>query len=73
MNNSHTYVYMYIFYIYTSFFHQDYIFALLTGYCDPPEGIEMKEGLHYNPYFPGGSIAMAQALFNEMLEYDDGE
>ncbi|XP_062568017.1 cytochrome c1, heme protein, mitochondrial-like [Saccostrea cucullata] len=51
---------------------EDYIFSLLTGYCDPPAGVNVPEGVHYNPYFPGGLIAMAQALYNEIIEYDDG-
>lgn len=51
---------------------ENYIFALLTGYCDPPAGIELREGLHYNPYFAGGAIGMAQALYNEIIEYNDG-
>ncbi|XP_055685935.1 cytochrome c1, heme protein, mitochondrial [Lutzomyia longipalpis] len=51
---------------------EDYIFALLTGYVDPPAGIVLREGQHYNPYFPGGAISMAQALYNEVLEYEDG-
>ncbi|ORX92405.1 hypothetical protein K493DRAFT_338827 [Basidiobolus meristosporus CBS 931.73] len=50
----------------------DYIFALLTGYYDPPPGVEVKEGLYYNPYFPGGSIAMARALYDGIVEYEDG-
>jgi len=50
----------------------DYVFALLTGYRDPPAGIELREGLHYNPYFPGGALGMAQALMNDIVEYDDG-
>ena len=54
-------------------FCQDYVFALLTGYCDAPAGISLREGLYYNPYFPGGAIAMAQALYNEIIEYEDGE
>jgi ubiquinol-cytochrome c reductase cytochrome c1 subunit len=40
----------------------DYIFALLTGYVDAPAGKVMLPGLHYNPYFPGGAIAMAKQL-----------
>ncbi|MCO5585259.1 hypothetical protein L7F22_039192 [Adiantum nelumboides] len=28
----------------------DYIFALLTGYTDPPAGYEVPEGLNFNPY-----------------------
>ncbi|KAJ8919657.1 hypothetical protein NQ315_006184 [Exocentrus adspersus] len=51
---------------------EDYIFSLLTGYCDAPAGIVLREGQYYNPYFPGGAISMAQALFNEVIEYSDG-
>lgn len=51
---------------------EDYIFALLTGYMDPPAGVIIREGQYYNPYFPGGAISMAQALYNEVLEYADG-
>jgi len=51
---------------------QDYVFSLLTGYCDPPEGFDLKDGLHYNPYFAGGAIGMAQALFPGIYEYADG-
>lgn len=47
-------------------FFQDYVFALLTGYCDAPAGIPLREGQYYNPYFPGGAISMAQALYNEV-------
>jgi len=50
----------------------DYIFALLTGYVDPPAGVEVKEGLHYNPYFPNSWIGMAKALYDEVIEYSDG-
>jgi len=50
----------------------DYVYAVLTGYRDPPAGITVREGLHYNAYFPGGLIAMAQALANDLVEYDDG-
>ncbi|XP_047993217.1 cytochrome c1-2, heme protein, mitochondrial [Leguminivora glycinivorella] len=51
---------------------EDYIFALLTGYMDPPAGIVLREGQNYNPYFPGGAISMAQSLFDEAAEYSDG-
>jgi ubiquinol-cytochrome c reductase cytochrome c1 subunit len=49
-----------------------YIMSLLSGYCDPPAGVEAKEGLHYNPYFNGGWIAMAKALYDDVIEYSDG-
>ncbi|EAT36007.1 AAEL011871-PA [Aedes aegypti] len=51
---------------------EDYLFALLTGYCDAPAGIVLRDGQYYNPYFPGGAISMAQALYNESAEYSDG-
>lgn len=51
---------------------ENYIFSLLTGYADPPAGVKLMEGQHFNPYFPGGAIGMAQALYNEIIEYSDG-
>ena len=50
----------------------DYIVSLLTGYIDPPAGKSMLPGLHYNPYFPGGAIAMAKQLVDGQVEYEDG-
>lgn len=50
----------------------DYMFSILTRYADAPAGIEKKEGLHYHPYFPGSFIAMAKALYDDIIEYDDG-
>lgn len=32
----------------------------------------MREGLYYNPYFPGGAIAMPKMLADGGAEYDDG-
>ena len=51
---------------------QDYLFSLLTGYVDPPAGVEIREGMNYNPYFPGGAISMPRVLFDGLVEYDDG-
>lgn len=51
---------------------EDYIFSLLTGYCETPAGFVLPEDTHYNPYFYGGAIAMAEALYNEIIEYSDG-
>lgn len=52
----------------------DYIHALLTGYDEePPAGMEIAEGTHYNPYFIGGkSLAMAPPLSDDQVTYDDG-
>ncbi|KAM7421922.1 hypothetical protein PAMA_010143 [Pampus argenteus] len=51
---------------------EDYVFSLLTGYCEPPAGVAMREGLYFNPYFPGQAIGMAPPIYNEILEFDDG-
>ncbi|XP_034186263.1 cytochrome c1 isoform X1 [Osmia lignaria lignaria] len=51
---------------------ENYIFSLLTGYCDAPAGVQIGEGQYFNPYFPGGAIGMAQVIFDEVLEFEDG-
>jgi len=52
---------------------ENYLFSILTGYRDPPHGLKLRSGLYYNPYFPGGAIAMAPALtINDQVQYDDG-
>jgi ubiquinol-cytochrome c reductase cytochrome c1 subunit len=50
----------------------DYLFSLLTGYVDPPAGVELRDGMNYNPYFPGGAISMPRVIFDGLVEYDDG-
>ncbi|MBS0271507.1 MAG: cytochrome b N-terminal domain-containing protein [Proteobacteria bacterium] len=51
----------------------DYIYALLTGYeTTPPKEVQIAEGMHYNPYFPGGQIAMTPPLSEGIVTYGDG-
>jgi len=50
----------------------DYIYGLLTGYSDPPAGVEMGSGMNYNRIMPGHQIAMAQPLSDGQVEYTDG-
>jgi ubiquinol-cytochrome c reductase cytochrome c1 subunit len=52
----------------------DYIYSLLTGYTDDiPEGVEVPEGAHYNPYFINGpALAMAPPISDDVVAYDDG-
>ena len=45
---------------------ENYVYHLLTSYCDPPAGIELREGQNFNPYFPGGAIGMAAPIYNEV-------
>ncbi|VDK38854.1 unnamed protein product [Taenia asiatica] len=51
---------------------EDYVFHLLTGYCDPPPGRQLEENQYYNPYFAGGALTMAPPLYDEQVEYADG-
>jgi ubiquinol-cytochrome c reductase cytochrome b/c1 subunit len=50
----------------------DYVYALLNGYVDPPEGFELQPGLNYNAVYPGHQIAMANPLVDGVVEYGDG-
>jgi len=50
----------------------DYVMALLLGYEDPPEGVTVRPGLYYNPYFPGAKIGMPRQLNDGGVEYTDG-
>lgn len=51
----------------------NYIYSLLTGYGeDVPEHVEVAPGQYYNPYFPGGLLAMAPPLMNDLITYQDG-
>ncbi|KVK58321.1 ribosomal protein P2 [Agrobacterium sp. TS43] len=51
----------------------DYIHALLTGYQDPPAGVEVSEGTHFNPYFvSAAALKMAPPISADQVTYDDG-
>jgi ubiquinol-cytochrome c reductase cytochrome c1 subunit len=50
----------------------NYVHALLNGYRDPPPGVKVGEGQHYNLYFPGHQLAMAPPLSNDQVTYADG-
>jgi hypothetical protein len=32
----------------------------------------VREGLYYNPYFPGGAIAMPKVINDGGIEFEDG-
>ena len=40
----------------------DYVYALLTGYEETPEGTEIPDTAYYNKYYPGHAIAMPAPL-----------
>jgi len=50
----------------------NYLHALLTGYEDPPPGVTLMDGLHYNKWFAGGQIAMPNVLNEDQVEFADG-
>jgi ubiquinol-cytochrome c reductase cytochrome c1 subunit len=51
----------------------DYIHALLNGYEEPPAGVEVAQGTHYNPYFAAAAaLAMAKPLSDGQVTFDDG-
>ncbi len=50
----------------------NYVYSILTGYGAAPAEMKMNAGMHYNPYFPGGQIAMPPPLSNGQVAYADG-
>ncbi|NWG46934.1 MAG: cytochrome c1 [Alphaproteobacteria bacterium] len=49
-----------------------YIYSLMTGYQEPPPGVTLEAGMHYNPYMAGGQIAMPPQLVPDRVAYEDG-
>lgn len=65
-----------------------YVYSLLLGFHEPPAGLTVASGQHYNAYFagdtaaswsgdprlkpPGGFLAMAPPLDNANVVFDDG-
>ena len=66
-----------------------YIYSILSGYKEPPTGMTVPPGKHYNPYMPGdmssfwsgphdkvpegGFIAMPPPLADGKVTFDDGK
>ncbi len=50
----------------------DYIYSVLLGYEDPPEGMELDDGVYYNKYMYGNKIKMPQQLYTDLVNYNDG-
>ena len=50
-----------------------YVYNVLTGYhYQPPFGLDIPKGKHFNPYFDHMIIGMARQLYDGMIDYDDG-
>jgi len=50
----------------------DYIYSLLLGYEEAPEGLELDDGVYYNKYMSGNKIKMSEPLSDGIVEYLDG-
>ena len=50
----------------------DYIYSVLLGYEDPPNGVTLDDGVYYNKYMYGNKIKMSQPLYDGSVEYSDG-
>lgn len=50
----------------------NYVFGVLTGYAEPPEGVTLAPGQHYNKVMNGNVLAMAAPLSDGQITYEDG-
>ena len=50
----------------------DYIYSVLLGYEDPPEGMILDDGVYYNKYMYGNKIKMPKQLYEDLVTYNDG-
>ena len=50
----------------------NYIYSVLVGYEDPPEGVTLDDGVYYNKYMIGNKIKMSSPLSDDIIEYSDG-
>ena len=50
----------------------DYIYSVLMGYEEPPEGMSLDDGVYYNKYMPGNKIKMSEPISEGIVEYSDG-
>ena len=50
----------------------DYLYSVLLGYVDVPDGVTLDEGVYYNKFMYGNKIKMPKPLEDDLLEYSDG-
>ncbi len=50
----------------------DYLYALMTGYTEPPKDFKLGDGMSYNQAFPGHQISMPAPLGDGAVSYDKG-
>ena len=50
----------------------NYIYSILMGYEEAPEGFVLDDGVYYNKYMSGNKIKMSQPISEGLVEYSDG-
>jgi|TARA_B110000438_G_C15784244_1_gene637668 ubiquinol-cytochrome c reductase cytochrome c1 subunit len=50
----------------------NYIYSVLMGYDEKPEGFILDDGVYYNKYMSGQKIKMSKPLVEGIVEYTDG-
>lgn len=50
----------------------NYVYSLVQGYANPPQGMTLLPGIFYNEIFPGHQIAMPPPLTPDRVQYADG-
>ena len=50
----------------------NYLYSLMVGYEPAPSHVTLSPGQYYNPYFPGGLLAMPPPLSDGLVTYQDG-
>lgn len=50
----------------------DYLYAILTGFSDPPANFHLVDGKYYNRAFAGHQISMPPPLSDGAVAYQDG-
>ena len=51
---------------------EDYIYNLILGYEEPPEDMELGDGMYYNKWVGGNQISMPEPIYDGSVDYDDG-
>ncbi len=51
----------------------NYVYSLITGFADAPEGFHLNDGKNYNPYFEGRQISMPAPISDDgQVAYANG-
>ena len=51
---------------------EDYLYAFLTGFEEPPAGVHLMDGMSYNKVFPGHQVGMPNILQPDGVTYAAG-